>query len=375
MKSKSKFTTKILKLILLYIIFIIIGYISYRLSVSYGGRNTEIFQNLSIIIAILGPIYVILIKNMIQALISENVADTSERNRILTLFVSLLKPIDDITDVQVLYHGNKTISKQKNCNKKIDRFSIFLGNAIFLELILLFSFIGIWGAELPGNLSEIMLLLIMFSVIIYFIIPILFNTVSYKKKQTRQEKAKTEKLKEESKEGKITLFETDIARKKEYMKMPKIIFITTTFIIPLISLVLMFALPRSIYYGNILGFLIGLGIFLFLPGLIIAGGYCLSCSGASSTQQVVYQDGKLIYKTYTGSLDQRVYKTYTVETIEHYEVTKRNIKIYGEIKGKEKINNSTYDMILPIKKLNIVRICQNEDELLEIIKDYKKDVH
>ena len=46
-----------------------------------------------------------------------------------------------------------------------------------------------------------------------------------------------------------------------------------------------------------------------------------------------------------------------------------------KFKGKEKINNSTYDMILPIKKLNIVRICQNEDELLEIIKDYKKDVH
>ena len=43
--------------------------------------------------------------------------------------------------------------------------------------------------------------------------------------------------------------------------------------------------------------------------------------------------------------------------------------------AQEKINNSTYDMILPIKKLNIVRICQNEDELLEIIKDYKKDVH
>ena len=66
----------------------------------------------------------------------------------------------------------------------------------------------------------------------------------------------------------------DPERRRQVLRPVMLRFVLLTFGVPLLSLVLMFALPREVYYGKPLAYLLGLGIFSFLPFLCIAGGLC-----------------------------------------------------------------------------------------------------
>ena len=78
------------------------------------------------------------------------------------------------------------------------------------------------------------------------------------------------------------------------------LFIGVTVGLPLLSIMLMILLPRHLYYGNGAGFLLGLGIFSFIPSLLILGLYYADCSGTSKVQRMIIYPDKLVYSGYSG---------------------------------------------------------------------------
>lgn len=174
----------------------------------------------------------------------------------------------------------------------------------------------------------------------------------------------------------IEIFEIDSKKRDEYLKSLKMTFLLTAFIIPAISFLLLFVLPKNLYDSNLLGFILGIGALLFIPGIFVFGISYVSKKTLFYVQKIFFQEGKLKYK-YAVDLDDFNVPTderYVLESLDHYKITKRNIKIYGEITDEEKKGyEKNYKKKRTKHKMVIVRILKNEDRLLEVLKNYSNN--
>ena len=139
------------------------------------------------------------------------------------------------------------------------------------------------------------------------------------------------------------------------------LFIGVTVGLPFLSIMLMRLLPRHLYYGNGAGFLLGLGIFSFIPSLLILGLYYADCSGTSKVQRMIIYPDKLVYSGYSGRSFQQIRFLSVIDSIDSYHMGKWKIKIRGRFKftytGKwEETKIKTH--------LSIMRTLEDEETLL-----------
>ena len=351
--------TKTLKIIGLYILSIIVSSVLYE--------NKIINDVVSFIVGSLGALYYLAIKHIILAFISDNVKDTSKVNRFLILLVTLLNKPESATDVSVAYQGNRLVKGSQS--EFIDRFVIILFNIIILELLILISVIVSFKGNVPRVINIILILLILLSALVFVIVPFIYNNVKLFEKQKEVEEER-ERLEQETSGYD---FSVDEGKRKQYLKNPKLIFVFFTFVIPILSLILIFILPQNLYYGNLLGIILGVGITSSILSLIITGLYLANSSGISKTQNIIYKDGKLIYEIYSGSIDFRTYRVSMIESISNYEISNRSITIYGDINDLYMDSNRKIINQKSSNHLSIVRVTKNEELLIEIIKKYKKN--
>lgn len=159
--------------------------------------------------------------------------------------------------------------------------------------------------------------------------------------------------------------EIDQEKRKRLLRPMFWTFMFSSFGIPLISLLLLFCLPKDFYYGNLFGYLLGLGVFWFLPSLIFFGLYYMDLSGTSSLQRIVlYPDhlesyGEILdLDEYSPSIKYRI----KMENVSSFTVTRYKIKIkgnfsYEDSKGKKKEKHH----------FSIVRSIREEDQILSLL--------
>ena len=156
----------------------------------------------------------------------------------------------------------------------------------------------------------------------------------------------------------------DPERRRQVLRPVMLRFVLLTFGVPLLSLVLMFALPREVYYGKPLAYLLGLGIFSFLPFFCIAGGYALYCSGRSRTQRVFVYPDQLVYTFYSGSLGNRTDETFVIGSIASYRLDRRFIYLRGDFVQK---STGRHNFDTRSRKLRIMRTVEREGYLLALL--------
>lgn len=156
----------------------------------------------------------------------------------------------------------------------------------------------------------------------------------------------------------------DPEKRKKVLRPVKWLFVLLTFGIPLLSLTLMLLIPREVYYGKPLAYLLGLGICSFIPFLCIAGGYALYCSSRSATQRVFIYPDKLVYTFYSGSLWNRTHETYVIRAIDSYRLDNRFIRLRGNFVQK---STGRHNFDTKVHRLRIMRTIEQEERLLAIL--------
>ena len=166
------------------------------------------------------------------------------------------------------------------------------------------------------------------------------------------------KLKEESK---IELLTSKIKRKKYIISAWKW-FLFSTVCVPLIGLMMFRVLPKNLYYGNVIGGILGLALTQGFVGFWIIGGYVLYCYGRSGTQSLNVFDDVFVFSYYSGSSDNCTTDTYYIKNVDSYIIKKRSITIKGQFKRKQSGRNSSQRIA---HWITIPRTFENEEVLID----------
>ena len=157
---------------------------------------------------------------------------------------------------------------------------------------------------------------------------------------------------------------TNERRRKQILRPIRAVFLGVTLGLPVLGILLLKVLPRSLYYQNFLGCFLAFCVFSFIPSLIILGLYYADCSGTSLVQKLYLYPDKLVYSGYSGQGYQQIRYLSVIDSIDSYHVGKWKIRLNGKLTftytGKwEHTKVKTH--------LNIMRTLDNEKELLALL--------
>ena len=162
-------------------------------------------------------------------------------------------------------------------------------------------------------------------------------------------------------ESKIELL-TSKTKRKKYIIFAWKWFLFSTVCVPLLGLLMFWMLPKNLYYGNILGGILGLAISQGFIGFWIVGGYVLYCYGRSGTQTLNVFDDVFVFSYYSGSSSNCTTDTYYINNVNSYTIKKRSITIKGEFKRIQSGSNSSQKVA---HWLTIPRTFENEEVLID----------
>ena len=164
-----------------------------------------------------------------------------------------------------------------------------------------------------------------------------------------------------NKESKIELL-TSKTKRKKYIIFAWKWFLFSTVCVPLLGLLMFWVLPKNLYYGNILGGILGLAISQGFIGFWIVGGYVLYCYGRSGTQTLNVFDDVFVFSYYSGSGDNCTTDTYYIKNVNSYTLKKRSITIKGNFKRIQSGSNSSQKVA---HWITIPRTFENEEILID----------
>lgn len=300
-----------------------------------------------------GPIYLSLIVKIvltILAAIKHKGNDTAEQNRGVLLAVTAILMLANLSNAQtaadlssglIESKGLKSLNRSKRYNLKGKRFlNIFLPIAFYmliLEILTLLVCIVIF-APLSNAASNIFIFTIALTAMMLLVIPLILALISGFKgdKAEHEEKRKMEKLDAVS-SGDLVL-ETDLIRRKQYLRLPKLLVLL---VCPVVLLLSFFVLFLTKNYHDYFVILLLRQLFMALAGTAFLSViplllYWANCSGTSLVQRVYLSENRLCYTGYSGSMDQRVEFAFVLLRLEGYSLGRRSIRIRGTFTRKTK---------------------------------------
>jgi len=162
-------------------------------------------------------------------------------------------------------------------------------------------------------------------------------------------------------EPKIELL-TSKSERKKYIIFAWKWFLFSTVCVPLIGLMMFWVLPKNLYYGNLIGGILGVAIMQGFIGFWIVGGYVLYCYGRSGTQTLNVFEDVFVFSYYSGSSDNCTTDTYYIKNVDSYTLKKRSITIKGNFKRVQSGSNSSQKVAHCV---TIPRTFENEEILID----------
>ena len=378
-KRIIRFEKWILKVVISYAVFIGIGWLLGRIPAEKIGLSEDMFFDLRMFFMLFGPIYLTLIVKIvltILAVIKHKEKDTAEQNRgVLLAFTAILmlanlsnaQTMADLSSGLIESKGLKSLNRSKRYNLKGKRFlNVFLPIAFYmliLEILTLLVCIVIF-APLSNAASNIFIFTIALTAMMLLVIPLILALISGFKgdKAEHEEKRKMEKLDAVS-SGDLVL-ETDLIRRKQYLRLPKLLVLL---VCPVVLLLSFFVLFLTKNYHDYFVILLLRQLFMALAGTAFLSViplllYWANCSGTSLVQRVYLSENQLCYTGYSGSMDQRVEFAFVLLRLEGYSLGRRSIRIRGTFTRKTKDAYGTHQKSAFSKTLRIPRTFSVEQE-------------
>lgn len=391
-KRIIRFEKWILKVVISYAVFIGIGWLLGRIPAEKIGLSEDMFFDLRMFFMLFGPIYLTLIVKIvltILAVIKHKEKDTAEQNRgVLLAFTAILmlanlsnaQTMADLSSGLIESKGLKSLNRSKRYNLKGKRFlNVFLPIAFYiliLEILTLLVCIVIF-APLSNAASNIFIFTIALTAMMLLVIPLILALISGFKgdKAEHEEKRKMEKLDAVS-SGDLVL-ETDLIRRKQYLRLPKLLVLL---VCPVVLLLSFFVLFLTKNYHDYFVILLLRQLFMALAGTAFLSViplllYWANCSGTSLVQRVYLSENRLCYTGYSGSMDQRVEFAFVLLRLEGYSLGRRSIRIRGTFTRKTKDAYGTHQKSAFSKTLWIPRTfpVKQEQILLDFLRKAAAD--
>lgn len=391
-KRIIRFEKWLLKVVISYAVFIGIGWLLGRIPAEKIGLSEDMFFDLRMFFMLFGPIYLSLIVKIvlrILAAIKHKGKDTAEQNRGVLLAVTAILMLANLSNAQtaadlssglIESKGLKSLNRSKRYNLKGKRFlNVFLPIAFYmliLEILTLLVCIVIF-APLSNAASNIFIFTIALTAMMLLVIPLILALISGFKgdKAEHEEKRKMEKLDAVS-SGDLVL-ETDLIRRKQYLRLPKLLVLL---VCPVVLLLSFFVLFLTKNYHDYFVILLLRQLFMALAGTAFLSViplllYWANCSGTSLVQRVYLSENRLCYTGYSGSMDQRVEFAFVLLRLEGYSVGKRSIRIRGTFTRKTKDAYGTHQKSAFSKTLWIPRTfpVKQEQILLDFLRKAAAD--
>lgn len=378
-KRIIRFEKWILKVVISYAVFIGIGWLLGRIPAEKNGLSEDMFFDLRMFFMLFGPIYLTLIVKIvltILAVIKHKEKDTAEQNRGVLLAVTAILMLANLSNAQTMADlssglieskGLKSLNRSKRYNLKGKRFlNVFLPIAFYmliLEILTLLVCIVIF-APLSNAASNIFIFTIALTAMMLLVIPLILALISGFKgdKAEHEEKRKMEKLDAVS-SGDLVL-ETDLIRRKQYLRLPKLLVLL---VCPVVLLLSFFVLFLTKNYHDYFVILLLRQLFMALAGTAFLSViplllYWANCSGTSLVQRVYLSENRLCYTGYSGSMDERVEFAFVLLRLEGYSLGRRSIRIRGTFTRKTKDAYGTHQKSAFSKTLRIPRTFSVEQE-------------
>ena len=390
-KRNIRFGKWILKVAASYAAFIAVGQLLSLIPAGWFGLSEEMFFNLRMFFMLFGPIYLTLIAKIILTLLAAikgQAKDVADKNRgvlfavtALLLFANLsnAETLSDFTSGYIQGKGLQNLKKSKRYSMKGKGFlNVFLPVGFYLLILELLTLLVciVTFAPLSRAASNAFICSIALTALLLLMIPLILSLVSGYQGDKAEHEEKRAREKQNADRSDIIVLESDPARRKRYLRLPKILALlvcpgictASGFVLALTKdsqYLLSIQLLRTPFFA-----LMAAAGFSFIPLLM----YWMNCSGTSLVQRVYLAKDRLYYSGYSGSMEERVEFTFTLLQLESCRVGKRAIYIRGKFTKKTKDGYGTHQKGPFTKTLWLPRTFPVEQEqvLLEFL---HKEIH
>lgn len=393
-KRNIRFGKWVLKVVVSYAVFIIIGLLVSLVPASRLGLTEGIFFNLRMFFMLFGPIYLTLVVKIILTFLTAikgQTKDIAEKSRgvlfvitALLLFANLsnAQTVSDFTTGYIQGKGLRNLEKNKRYSMKGKRFfNVFLPVGFYLLILELLTLLVciVTFAPLSRAASNAFIFSIALTALLLFLVPIILSFISgyHGDKAEHEEKRASEK--QAAVQSDVLVMETDPVRRKRYLRLPKLL---ALLVCPGVCLISVLVLSLTKNFQDLLAIrllrmpffsLMVAAVFSFIPLLM----YWTNCSGTSLVQRVFLAQNQLYYAGYSGSMEERVEFTFTLLQLESYRVGKRAIHIRGQFAKKTKDSYGTSKKGPFTKTLWLPRTfpLEQEQALLQFLHDKTAQVY
>ena len=350
-KRSMRFGKWLLKAIVSYAVFIAAGLLLSFVPARRLGLSEEMFLNLRMFFMLFGPIYLTLFVKIILTFIAaakRREPDVSERSRgilfavtALLLFANLsnAQTVSDLASGTIQGKGLRNLERSKRYSLKGKRFlNVFLPVGFYLLILELLTLLVciVTFAPLPRAASNAFIFTIALTALLFLLPPLILSFISGYQGDKAKHENKRAQEKQKAVQSDVLVLETDPIRRKQYLRLPKIL---ALLICPGVCLTSGFMLALTKNSQELLSVrllrtpflaLMAAAVFLFIPLLM----YWANCSGTSLVQRVYLTQNQLYYTGYSGSMEERVEFTFTLLRLESYHIGRRSIRIHGQFTKK-----------------------------------------
>ena len=383
-----------LKVVASYTVFITVGLLLSFVPAGKLGLSEEVFFNLRMFFMLFGPVYLTLLVKIILTFLAaakrqeQGAAEKSQgvlfAVTALLLFANLstAETVSDFTDGYIQGKGLRNLEKSKRYSLKGKRFlNVFLPVCLYLLILELLTLIVciVTFAPLPRAASNTFICTIALTALLLLLVPLVLSLLSGYQGDKAEHREKRTEEKQKAVLLDMLVLETDPARRKRYLRLPKIL---ALLVCPGVCIVSGFVLyltknSQNLFTVQLLRLpfmaLMAAAVFSFIPLLM----YWANCSGTSLVQRIYLTQDQLYYTGYSGSMEERVEFTFTLGRLEDYHVGKRSVRIRGQFTKKTKDGYGTSQKGPFPKTLWIPRTfpVEQEQALLQFLKNKTLQVH
>ena len=350
-KRSARFGKWLLKVVISYAAFIAVGLLLSFVPAGKPGLSEGMFLNLRMFFMLFGPVYLTLIVKIILTFIAaakRQEQGTAEKSRgvlfavtALLLFANLssAETVSDFTTGHIQGKGLRSLEKSKRYSLKGKQFlNVFLPVCLYLLILELLTLIVciVTFAPLSRDASNAFICTIALTALLLLLVPLILSFISGYQGDKAEHREKRTREKQKAILLDMLVLETDPARRKRYLRLPKLLTLLVCPGVCLISGFVLYLTKNSQYLFTVqllrLPFmaLMAVAVFSFIPLLM----YWANCSGTSLVQRIYLAQNQLYYTGYSGSMEERVEFTFTLIRLESYHIGKRSIRIRGQFTKK-----------------------------------------
>lgn len=343
----ARFARWAAKVIVSYAAFFVIGTLLSLVPAGWLGLSETAFFSLRMAIMLLGPVYLTLIIRIGMAFAQMGrgggkVPAKTGRGAMFAPAALLVlanlsdaRTVSDLVDGAVCGRGLRNLRGGRRYPLRGERFlRVFLPVGVCLLLLEILTLLVciVVAAPLPRAASNFFLLLIFLTLLFLLLTPLVLSLVSGFQGDRAAYGQRLARRKQAAERAQMQVLEADPARRRRYLRLPKLLFLLVCPGCLLLSIAVL-ALTRDAQPTPAIALLRQASMAL-AAGSFWAGFplflYWANCAGTSKVQKIYLAGAQLYYTGYSGSMEERVEFTFELVRLEAYRVGKRAVRVRGQ---------------------------------------------